>query len=169
MMLLRFAVLGGFLGTNIPFAQARSLPSHTPTATPQFPDQATATTPILIQRQTSPTTTPAPGNEKGYYISTEFVTIPGFTNEHVTKHDQTITIAIPTCLATAIPDKNGYVPPGECGSYYRYYPSFGAAVATAALFGLLTIGHVVLAVRYSKVGANLWSEEEEKRIEEMMN
>jgi hypothetical protein len=56
---------------------------------------------------------------------------------------------------TAVPNpKNGNVPVTACNAYYNFDPSFGAAVAAAVFFGLLTVGHIVRAAIHKKVRAN---------------
>lgn len=100
-------------------------------------------------RQTAPSPTLPPS--KGYFLTTQYIVIDGFTNAYATEHPKTITLALPTCHQTIIPDRNGYVPPGTCGAMYNYYPSFNAALATAVLFGILTTLHLCLAVIYKKV------------------
>jgi hypothetical protein len=97
---------------------------------------------------TSPSPTAAP---TGVFITTKYNIIPGVTNDYVTIPEKTIAIAIPTCIQTIIPDNNGFVPPGTCGSLYDYYPSFVAAVVTSVLFGVLTFAHIVQAVKLKKV------------------
>jgi len=84
-------------------------------------------------------------------MTTKYNTIPGVTNAHVTQAPKTITIALPTCVQTIVPDKNGYVPPGTCNALYNYYPSFAAAVLFSILFGMLTVGHISQAAIYKKV------------------
>jgi hypothetical protein len=54
----------------------------------------------------------------------------------------------PQCTQTIKPDKNGYVPPDTCGSQYKFYPSFGAAVAFSVLFGIIMILHIGQAITY---------------------
>ncbi|KAL4995194.1 hypothetical protein BDV10DRAFT_188310 [Aspergillus recurvatus] len=49
------------------------------------------------------------------------------------------------CTPTITPGANGYVPQGECNALYEYYPSFAAAIAFSALFGVLLIAHFVQA------------------------
>ncbi|KAL1892352.1 hypothetical protein Sste5346_007090 [Sporothrix stenoceras] len=51
---------------------------------------------------------------------------------------------------TAVPGKYGYVPADACNSLYNFNPAFAPAVATAVLFGLLTLTHIVQAVLYKK-------------------
>ncbi|KAK1960761.1 RTA1 domain-containing protein [Colletotrichum sublineola] len=63
---------------------------------------------------------------------------------------KTIDIAIPTCIQTIKPDANGYIPPGECGAIWNYYPSFVAAVVFALLFALLTVVHIWQAAKHKK-------------------
>ncbi|KAK2037404.1 RTA1 domain-containing protein [Colletotrichum somersetense] len=69
---------------------------------------------------------------------------------HVNIPAKTIDIAIPTCIQTIKPDSNGYVPPGECGAIWNYYPSFIAAVVFTGLFALLTVIHIWQAARHKK-------------------
>ncbi|KIH94054.1 RTA1 domain protein [Sporothrix brasiliensis 5110] len=57
--------------------------------------------------------------------------------------------ASPSCT-TAVPGKYGYVPIDACNSYYNFDPGFAPAVATAAIFGLLTLTHLVQAIVYKK-------------------
>ncbi|KAH8775981.1 RTA1 like protein-domain-containing protein, partial [Hyaloscypha sp. PMI_1271] len=76
------------------------------------------------------------------------ITIPGITNAHVTLSPQTISIAVPTCIQTITPDKNGYVSPGTCHALYDYYPSFTAALAFSVIFGMLTIAHIAQAALF---------------------
>jgi hypothetical protein len=51
---------------------------------------------------------------------------------------------------TAVPGKNGYVPPEACNAQWSYDPSFVAAVVFATLFGLLTLAHLGLAILHRK-------------------
>jgi hypothetical protein len=114
-------------------AAVAPLPSQTPV-------------PTLFHRDdvVSPTPSPTP---TGNFITTKLITIPGGT----------ITLPIPTCIQTIVPDKNGYVPPGTCGSNFAYYPSFVAAVATTIVFGVLTGIHIFLAAKWKAVsGAATW-------------
>jgi hypothetical protein len=78
--------------------------------------------------------------------STKRITI----NLNGSKATKTIEIKLPsaTCIQTITPDKNGYVPPGTCHALYNYYPSFGAAITTSVIFGILLAGHVVEASLY---------------------
>jgi hypothetical protein len=85
------------------------------------------------------------------FITTELINIAGVTNAHVTIAEKTITIAIPTCIQTITPDKNGYVPPGTCNAMYDYYPSFTAAIIVSVAFGVLTVAHTAQAAIYRKV------------------
>lgn len=107
-------------------------------------------TAVSPRQVTAPSTTSSPA-PTGNFFTTEHVTIDGVTNAYVTNPGRTIDIAIPTCVQTITPDANGFVPPGTCGALWAYYPSFVAAVAFAAVFGLLTAVHVWQAVRYKKV------------------
>ncbi|EFQ29049.1 RTA1 domain-containing protein [Colletotrichum graminicola] len=69
---------------------------------------------------------------------------------HVNIPAKTIEIAIPTCIQTIKPDVNGYVPPGECGAIWNYYPSFVAAAVFAVLFALLTAVHIWQTAKHKK-------------------
>jgi hypothetical protein len=51
---------------------------------------------------------------------------------------------------TAVPGKNGYVPPGACNSYYNFDPQPEPAIAVAVLFALFTTAHVVEAFVFKK-------------------
>lgn len=97
----------------------------------------------------APSPTRAPANE--YFLTTNYITIDGFTNAQVTNPPKTITLVLPTCSQTITPDKNGYVPPGTCGALYNYYPSFIAAIVVSVVFGMLSIGHIILAAKYKMV------------------
>ena len=114
--------------------------------------QAASTATFAHAAQTRPTllstTTQLP---IGYFTTTKYIVIDGVTNDHVTLPAKTIEIAIPTCVQTEIPDKNGHVPPGTCGSLWAYYPSFAAAVVFAVLFLSLLVLHVWQAARHRKV------------------
>jgi len=123
------------------------LPQPTPTATTQ--------TAFLLQvRETNipPATTLFP---TGTFTTTKYIILPGVTNEHVTLPAKTIELALPTCIQTITPDKNGYVPPDTCGSNWAYYPSFAVALAFAALFGSLLALHIWQAARYKIVSTSM--------------
>jgi len=64
-------------------------------------------------------------------------------------------------MKTITPDKNGYVPPGTCGSLYNYYPSFICAMIFSLVFGILTIAHIVQASMLKSVCFQLmlWTNE----------
>jgi hypothetical protein len=80
-------------------------------------------------------------------ITRDPITLP-----HATITNEPITLNLPPkCVQTDIPDSNGFVPVGTCGSNYNYYPSFGAAVAASILFGIVTVVHIVQAASYKKV------------------
>lgn len=57
----------------------------------------------------------------------------------------------PTCTQTITPDKNGFVPPGTCGSLYNYYPSFAAAVVASVFFGAISLVHLGQTVYFKTV------------------
>lgn len=111
----------------------------------QLPRQAEITTSAL---STQPATTPIP---TGTFTTTIYQTIEGVTNAHVTVPPKTLALAIPTCIPTILPDENGYVPPGECGAIWNYYPSFTGAVVLAVIFAVLAAAHIFQAVYYHKV------------------
>ncbi|KAI1610971.1 RTA1 domain-containing protein [Exophiala viscosa] len=104
---------------------------------------------LRIRSAAMTTTTASTGVE--YYTSTKVITLKaGTTNSHTTVAPQTIQIALPTCIQTITPDKNGHVPAGTCNALWDYYPSFGAALVFSALFGLLVIAHIWQAAAYKK-------------------
>jgi hypothetical protein len=119
-------------------------PSPTPTSMGLFAMQNFA-------RQASAIITSAVSTPTGDFIATKYITIDGVTNDRVTIPGKTIEIAIPTCIQTLAPDSNGYLPPGTCNALWPYYPSFGAAMALAIMFSLLTIIHIFQAVVHKKV------------------
>ncbi|KAJ7243549.1 RTA1 domain-containing protein [Mycena rebaudengoi] len=95
------------------------------------------------------TSTPTPtAVPTGVFLTTKFITIAGHTDAHATVAGKTITLVLPTCIQTEIPDKNGYVPPGTCHSLYKFYPSFAAAILFSVLFGVTTVLHIAQAVKY---------------------
>ncbi|KAJ7585078.1 RTA1 domain-containing protein [Mycena floridula] len=116
-------LVGMVLGLAVRTADATGTVSATPTSTP----------------------TSAP---TGVFLTTEFITIAGHTDAHATVAGQTITLVLPTCVMTEIPDKNGFVPPGTCHALYDYYPSFAAAVLFSILFGAVSVLHIVQAAKY---------------------
>ena len=120
-----------------------------PSTTPATTFKTSTLIPALQSRDavpTAPTTTSAI-----YFLTTNYITIAGVTEPHVTLPAQTITIAVPTCIQTLTPDKNGYLPPGTCNALYDYYPSLSAALVFAIIFGVLALAHVAQAVFYGKV------------------
>jgi hypothetical protein len=122
----------------------------TPTPTAALPN-----TLVHVARQVTSAATSAPTSDSIYFLSTDYITISGFTNSHVTQPDKTVTLALPTCIQTIEPDANGHLPPGTCNALWNYYPSFGAALAFALLFGALIIAHIYQASRYKKVRVHL--------------
>ncbi|OAA75707.1 RTA1 domain protein [Akanthomyces lecanii RCEF 1005] len=60
---------------------------------------------------------------------------------------------VPSCI-TAVPDKNGYVPPEACNANYGFYPKWEDNCAFAAFFGLTAAAHLAQAVLYKKAGIN---------------
>ncbi|KAJ7203192.1 hypothetical protein C8J57DRAFT_1621210 [Mycena rebaudengoi] len=77
------------------------------------------------------TSTAAPTGE---FLTTKFSTIAGHTDAHATVPSRTITLVLPTCIQTEIPDKNGFVPPGTCHALCNFSPAFAAAVLFSVLF-----------------------------------
>ncbi|WYZ33881.1 hypothetical protein EsH8_I_000157 [Colletotrichum jinshuiense] len=135
---------------------AHALPSDRPLPTPTLQGS-------LGKRQDTTIVPSATSSiPTGDFIATQFITIPGVTNSYVTIPAKTIDIAIPTCVRTIEPDANGYIPPGNCGAIWNYYPSFVAAIVFAALFGVLTAVHIWQAAKYKKrwcwviIMASIW-------------
>jgi hypothetical protein len=153
MLLLHIPIVASFLVTGLPFTTAHLLSTNSP-ATPTILQTESPATQTLVYRQASPTPTLPPTITGEYFMTTKYITIDGFTNDHATKHPETITLALPTCHQTIPPDNNGYLPPGTCGAMYNYYPSFAAAIVAAVVFGALTIAHTGLAAVYKKVRIN---------------
>ena len=137
MLLIRFTLLAAVLETGA-FALAVSTAFSAPTPTLAPRETATGTTTSAIE-----------------FMTTNYITIPGITNDHVTLSPQTISIAVPTCIQTITPDKNGYVSPGTCHALYDYYPSFTAALAFSVIFGMLTIAHIAQAALFKTVASSL--------------
>jgi len=134
MLLLRFTLLFAVLGTGTSaLAVSTSFSTPTPTLAPQHTATDTATTSAFE------------------FMTTNYITIPGVTNDHVTIAPQTLSIAVPTCIQTITPDKNGYVPTGTCNALYDYYPSFTAALVFSILFGILTVAHISQAAFFKTV------------------
>jgi len=59
--------------------------------------------------------------------------------------------ATASCIS-AVPGKNGYVPPSACNALYFYNPSFAAAIVFSIIFGIITGVHLIQAISYRKVG-----------------
>ncbi|KAI2617841.1 RTA1 like protein-domain-containing protein [Hypoxylon sp. NC1633] len=118
------------------------------TPTPVLTSESLITTLREAIRQAAVTSAPtATGVD---ILTTQHVTIDGFTNDHATVPAKTIHIVLPTCIQTIEPDANGYLPPGTCHALWDYYPSFSAALAFTVLFGLLTLAHLYQAIAYRK-------------------
>ncbi|KAK6206988.1 RTA1 domain-containing protein [Colletotrichum tabaci] len=126
-----------------PLASALILPA-TPSPTPPILPRT------LDRRQDTTVSSAASAVPTGNFITTKHIIIPGVTNSHVNIPAKTIDLALPTCIQTIEPDANGYVPPGECGAIWNYYPSFAAAMVFAVLFGALTAIHIWQAARHKK-------------------
>ncbi|KAL6884867.1 hypothetical protein HDV57DRAFT_526573 [Trichoderma longibrachiatum] len=61
----------------------------------------------------------------------------------------TTTSALPSCT-TAVPGQYGQVPVTACNSLYNAIPEFIPAVVVSALFGLLTLTHIIEAFVFKK-------------------
>lgn len=127
-----------------PLASALILPATPLPTPPTLPG-------TLDRRQDTTVSSAASAVPTGNFITTKHIIIPGVTNSHVNIPAKTIDLALPTCIQTIEPDANGYVPPGECGAIWNYYPSFAAAMVFAVLFGALTAIHIWQAARHKKV------------------
>lgn len=103
------------------------------------PVQTAVPQPGVFPRDTSPTTT-----------ATNSQTTTTATTTTATEFELTLSLDLPsdTCTPTIKPDKYGWVPASECDALYLYYPSFGAAIAAAAIFGILFMAHFVQATMY---------------------
>ncbi|KAI0888498.1 RTA1 like protein-domain-containing protein [Annulohypoxylon maeteangense] len=119
-----------------------------PTST--FAAEGLARTIRVAIRQTTEAVTSAPTATGVDFLTTEHITIDGFTNAHATNPAKTIDVVIPTCIQTIEPDANGYLPPGTCHALWDYYPSFSAAMAFTIIFGLLTVAHLYQSIAYRK-------------------
>lgn len=127
------------------------------TQTPLLTAKDIARTLQIAIRQTAAAITSTPAATGVDFLTTEHVTINGFTNAHATNPAKTIDIVIPTCVQTIEPDVNGYLPPGTCHALWDYYPSFSAALAFTILFGLLTLVHLYQSIVYRKVNLQTMS------------
>ncbi|TGO62631.1 hypothetical protein BCON_0018g00240 [Botryotinia convoluta] len=138
-----------FIATNV-LALSTTTTHSSPTAAP-----------TILQRDATTTASPA-STSPLYFLTTNYITIAGVTNAHVTISAKTVSFAVPTCIQTLTPDKNGYLPPGTCNALYNYYPSSTSAIAFAAIFGVLTLAHIIQAFLYRKaysffiVSASIW-------------
>ncbi|KAI1408706.1 RTA1 like protein-domain-containing protein [Hypoxylon sp. FL1857] len=101
-------------------------------------------------KQAAASVTTAPTATGIDFLTTQHVTIDGFTDDYATVPAKTINIAIPTCVQTIKPDANGYLPPGTCNALWDYYPSFSAALAFTVIFGLLTLAHIYQGIAHKK-------------------
>lgn len=103
------------------------------------PVQTAVPQPGVFPRDTSPTTT-----------ATNLQTTTTATTTTATEFELTLSLDLPsdTCTPTIKPDKYGWVPASECDALYLYYPSFGAAIAAAVVFGVLFMAHFVQATMY---------------------
>ena len=70
---------------------------------------------------------------------------------HIASSSTTST-ALPSCT-TAVPGKYGEVPITACNSSYNAIPEFIPAVVVSALFGTLTLIHIIEAFVFKKVSA----------------
>ncbi|ESZ96241.1 hypothetical protein SBOR_3399 [Sclerotinia borealis F-4128] len=115
-----------------------------------------------IPQRDATTTVSTASTSPVYFLTTNFITVAGVTNAYVTLPAKTVSFAVPTCIQTLTPDNNGYLPPGTCNALYDYYPSSASALAFAAIFGVLTLAHIIQAVFYRNgysffmIAASLW-------------
>lgn len=121
------------------------------TPTPVLAAESFTTTLQVAIRQATAAITSAPTAAGVDFLTTNYITIEGFTNDHATVPAKTINFAVPTCIQTIEADANGYLPPGTCNALWDYYPSFSAAMAFTILFGLLTLAHLYQAITSRKV------------------
>ncbi|KAI1373191.1 RTA1 like protein-domain-containing protein [Hypoxylon crocopeplum] len=117
----------------------------TPTPTPIF-----NTLQAVVRQATAAAVTSAPTATGADFLTTQHITIDGFTNDHATLPAKTIDLVLPTCVQTIESDANGYLPPGTCNALWDYYPSFSAALAFTILFGLLTLAHLYQGIAHRK-------------------
>lgn len=129
--------LCSFLSLILLASTASSSPTPSPSPLPS-PDPTPAPT-LQVRDPTSATTT---------YFTGVSISQPPEPKISVSIHSYTPTS---TCHPTIQPDKNGYVPPGECNALYDYYPSFGAAVLFSVLFGIVMVLHIGQAFYFKKV------------------
>ena len=61
----------------------------------------------------------------------------------------TMTTETQTCLNLP-PDGNGHAPAGACGNIWPYRPSREGNIAIAAMFAVLTVAHLIQAIRLKK-------------------
>ncbi|KAI0379042.1 hypothetical protein F5Y04DRAFT_290736 [Hypomontagnella monticulosa] len=120
------------------------------TPTPVSAAESVTTTFQAAIRQVTASVTSAPTATGIDFLTTKYITVEGFTNDHATVPAKTINFAVPTCIQTIEPDANGYLPPGTCNALWDYYPSFSAAMAFTVLFGLLTLAHLYQAIAHRK-------------------
>lgn len=105
-----------------------------------------------VVRQATAVVTNTPTATGVDFMTTQHITIEGFTNGHATIPAKTIDIVLPTCIQNIEPDANGHLPPGTCHALWNYYPSFSAALAFTVIFGILTLAHLYQAIAHRKVG-----------------
>lgn len=103
-----------------------------------------------VVRQATAVVTNTPTATGVDFMTTQHITIEGFTNGHATIPAKTIDIVLPTCIQNIEPDANGHLPPGTCHALWNYYPSFSAALAFTVIFGILTLAHLYQAIAYRK-------------------
>ncbi|KIM72946.1 hypothetical protein PILCRDRAFT_803227 [Piloderma croceum F 1598] len=56
-----------------------------------------------------------------------------------------------TSCISAVPGKNGFVPPSACNALYSYNPSFAAAIIFTVISGIITGVHLIQAISYRKI------------------
>lgn len=59
-----------------------------------------------------------------------------------------------TDCKSAVPGPHGEVPWDACNSNYNYHPEMVPAIATASIFGVLTLVHLIQGLWYRKVTRN---------------
>ncbi|CAI6331109.1 unnamed protein product [Periconia digitata] len=56
----------------------------------------------------------------------------------------------PACITVPPEGKYRYIPPEACNANWAYAPSYPAAVAISVIFVIITVAHIVLAIRFRK-------------------
>lgn len=106
-----------------------------------------------VSRQTSLFSSPKPTAALEPRAAAPDVSIPPVSIRPVSIPPLSLDLPAPICTPTIAPGKDGYLPPGSCGALWNYFPSFVAAVAFSALFGVLFIAHLGQALHHRTVFA----------------